>query len=60
MTVARLPAQFESSAEVNPESVAFPSQMVSPGPGIIYVFNHQTMSNVYVNRSMAKTLGYCH
>lgn len=58
MTAARLPAQFECSTEVDLKSVAFLSQMVSLVPGIIYVFNHQTMSNEYANRSIAELLGY--
>ena len=58
MALARLPAQFECSAEVDLESVAFLSQMIALVPGIIYVFNHQTMSNEYSNRSIAEMLGY--
>lgn len=58
MAVARVSAQFECSAEVDLQSVAFLSQMVSLVPGIIYVFNHQTMSNEYANRSIAELLGY--
>ena len=27
-------------------------------PGVIYVFNHQSMSNEYANKSIAELLGY--
>ncbi|GFE48712.1 hypothetical protein So717_04650 [Roseobacter cerasinus] len=44
--------------EVDEKSAAFLSRVVGLVPGIIYVFNHKTMSNEYSNRSMAELLGY--
>ena len=32
--------------------------MISLVPGIIYVFNHETQSNEYANRSIGDLLGY--
>ncbi len=43
---------------VAPESLSFLTKMASLMPGIIYVFNQQSMSNEYTNRSVAELLGY--
>ncbi|MFK7762359.1 MAG: ATP-binding protein [Roseobacter sp.] len=47
-----------SDGGVDVDSVGFLRQMAALVPGIIYVFNHQTMSNEYSNRSIAELLGY--
>lgn len=44
--------------QVDVESVEFLRQMAGLVPGIIYIFNRQTMSNTYSNRSIAELLGY--
>lgn len=44
--------------EVDAESLDFLRHMAGLVPGIIYVFNRQTMSNAYSNRSIAELLGY--
>lgn len=58
MASAEIPSHFASSTPVDVESIAFLSQMAELVPGIIYVFNHQSMSNEYSNRSIAQMLGY--
>ncbi|WP_375228646.1 sensor histidine kinase [Roseobacter sp. S98] len=45
-------------APVNAESPDFLRRMATLVPGIIYIFNHQSMSNEYSNRSIAELLGY--
>ena len=50
--------QYECSPDVNPDSVTFLTEMVGHVPAVIYVFNHQTMSNEYANRSVGELLGY--
>lgn len=45
-------------ASVDVTSQAFLSRMAELVPGIINVFNHQTMSNEYTNRSLGPMLGY--
>lgn len=52
------PSQHVSDAGVDVDNVDFLRQMAALVPGIIYVFNHQTMSNEYSNRSIAELLGY--
>ncbi|MCV3272694.1 sensor histidine kinase [Roseobacter sinensis] len=39
-------------------STAFWERLAEVVPGVIYLFNHQTMSNEYVNRSVHDLLGY--
>lgn len=58
MTSADIPLHFASTARVDVESVEFLRQMAALVPGIIYIFNHQSMSNEYSNRSIAEMLGY--
>lgn len=58
MALARIPTRFDLSTAIDVESVGFLSQMAELVPGIIYVFNHQSMSNEYANRSIAEVLGY--
>lgn len=58
MTVAVQHKRFDASTSVDVESVDFLMRMSSLVPGIIYVFNHNTMSNEYSNRSLAELLGY--
>lgn len=58
MSVADTLQSERTPNEVDTNSLAFLQQMASLVPGIIYVFNHQTMSNEYSNRSMAQLLGY--
>ncbi|MFK7746371.1 MAG: ATP-binding protein [Roseobacter sp.] len=48
----------DPATHVDVESMEFLRQMAGLVPGIIYVFNHQTMSNEYTNRSIAELLGY--
>lgn len=58
MVPVEVPIQAENYAPVDVESLEFLSKMAALVPGIIYVFNHQTMSNEYANRSIAELLGY--
>ena len=58
MALARIPWQFDTSSTIDTDSLAFLAQVVALVPGIIYVFNHDTMSNEYANRSIAEMLGY--
>ncbi|GIT85037.1 MULTISPECIES: PAS domain-containing protein [Roseobacter] len=58
MALAQIPWQYESSSVIDADSVTFLRQIVALVPGIIYVFNHETMSNEYSNRSIAELLGY--
>lgn len=51
-------AECEYSSDVNPDSVTFLTEMIALVPAVIYVFNHQTMSNEYSNRSVGELLGY--
>ncbi|MFK7878131.1 ATP-binding protein [Roseobacter sp.] len=47
-----------SSESLNEGSLAFWMKMAELVPGIIYIFNHTTMSNEYANCSIAQYLGY--
>jgi len=58
MVVASLSSQSDIMPVIDGESFAFLKQMSALVPGVIYVFNHQTMSNEYANRSIAELLGY--
>ncbi|MEX0281524.1 MAG: ATP-binding protein [Arenibacterium sp.] len=40
------------------QQYALATEMISIVPGIIYVFNHETQSNEYSNRSIGDLLGY--
>ncbi|MDB3935570.1 ATP-binding protein [Granulosicoccus sp.] len=40
------------------EQLPFLSKVLGTAPSIIYIFNHKTRSNEYVNRSMGQSLGY--
>ncbi len=52
------PLSEASNATVDVESAGFLRQMAALVPGIIYVFNHQSMSNEYSNRSIAELLDF--
>jgi PAS domain S-box-containing protein len=58
MTITDIPSHFASIAPVDVDSAGFLQQMAALVPGIIYVFNHQSMSNEYANRSIGEMLGY--
>ena len=58
MTMSSIPTTAHEPTPVDVQSVAFLQQMAQLVPGIIYVFNCQTMSNEYSNRSIAELLGY--
>lgn len=58
MALVRIPWQAEASCVIDTESVAFLRQIVALVPGIVYIFNHESMSNEYSNRSIAELLGY--
>ncbi|WP_299632611.1 ATP-binding protein [uncultured Roseobacter sp.] len=47
-----------TSAVVDESSIAFWTRMAELVPGIIYIFNHATMSNEYANCTIADLLGY--
>ena len=40
------------------ERLSFLSKITDTAPSIIYIFNHQTQSNEYANRSLGESLGY--
>ncbi|MEM1076458.1 MAG: PAS domain-containing protein [Pseudomonadota bacterium] len=50
--------EIPSSLAVDAGSAGFLSKLADLVPGIVYVFNHQTMSNEYANRSVGELLGY--
>lgn len=56
--MAHTNATAQDATSVDVKSLAFLNQMAALVPGIIYVFNHQTLSNEYANRSIAQMLGY--
>jgi len=58
MALARIPWQWKTSNVIDADSLSFLSQVVALVPGIIYVFNHESMSNEYSNRCIAELLGY--
>lgn len=58
MVSIEIPSHFTSADPVDVKSVEFLQQLAALVPGIIYVFNHQSMSNEYSNRSIASMLGY--
>ncbi|MEP0627892.1 MAG: PAS domain-containing sensor histidine kinase [Lentilitoribacter sp.] len=58
MGSVNVPSHFASTVPVDAQCAAFLQQMAALMPGIIYVYNHQTMSNEYSNRSIGDLLGY--
>ncbi|MBD3663771.1 sensor histidine kinase [Sulfitobacter aestuariivivens] len=49
----------DATPEVNGfDQNKFLRQMINLTPGILYIFNHQSQSNEYANRSIAELLGY--
>lgn len=58
MSAARQSVQYECSTNREVESVAFLTEMLALLPALVYVFNHQTMSNEYANCCVAEMLGY--
>ncbi len=58
MNSSEIPSHFASASPVDVDSASFLRQMAALVPGVIYVFNHQSMSNEYANKSIAELLGY--
>lgn len=58
MTMASVAVAKETEPAVDTGSLEFLTRMSELVPGIINVFNHQTMSNEYTNRSLGPMLGY--
>ncbi|AVL54568.1 hypothetical protein CEP88_19560 [Roseobacter denitrificans] len=58
MALGRIPWQSQTSGVIDADSLEFLRQVAALVPGIIYVFNHETMSNEYTNRCIAELLGY--
>ncbi|WP_298843712.1 PAS domain-containing sensor histidine kinase [uncultured Roseobacter sp.] len=58
MATASVSDQISPVSPVSADSPDFLRRMATLVPGIIYIFNHQTMSNEYSNRSIAELLGY--